>query len=151
AALARIEERRQEEKRAYAASLQDLRTANQQKKDEEAKAFQEREAQAALQYVRERQEQRRHLGEMLIDYIHQQVNLGKASTDRGAALVDQIAKQYGVQQTISEKTTLEMRKNIDAALQSATGDTSQMLTQLDTAAQKMREQQELRDKLTEQI
>lgn len=132
------------------ATTDDEKAAIQERINEEQKGFQQREAQAAIEYVKQRQEQRRHLGQMLIDYIQSQAALNKYDETKTAALVDNVAQQYGVQQSVSEKTFLKMRGDIDQFFRSASGNLDGVTKALETNADQLQTNQALVDKLTEQ-
>jgi tape measure domain-containing protein len=144
----------------YQAGTAEEKAAIQTRIDEEKKGYAEREREAAIAYVKERAEQRRHLGEMLIDYIRSQEALAKDDpndpgntkrTARIAAFIDQVSASYGVAQAVSEKTAIVMRGNIDKIVDGTAGDTDKLLKNLDVAAERMRRTEALKDQLRTDI
>lgn len=118
--------------------------------DQEQTYYTEREQQQALSYVKERAEQRTHLGEMLIEYIKQQQVLLGWNEKRTAELVDAVAQQYGVQQTISEKASLDIQGAIQSGMKDTNTSVDQILGRIGEIENKSTDAQQAIDELTKQ-
>lgn len=120
------------------------------RREMEQKAFEEQEAQAALAYVKERQRRRREMGERLMDMVRQQAALSdETDMEKARLLIDDIAEQYGVQQTFSERALMSMENDVYSFLTSTRGTNAEVLAELERTADEVRDNQALVDELTE--
>lgn len=79
-------------------------------------AYADQETAAAESYVRQQEEQRKHLGQLLLDYTVAQATL--ATTDEGRrdrllAVAQAVEKEYGLQESSTASTFLAMTRSID--------------------------------------
>jgi TP901 family phage tail tape measure protein len=92
--------------------------------------YAEQEQNAAASYVRQQEEQKRHLGQMLIDYTVTQALLGNIDKERAAVLTDELAKAYGIAETNASSTFLNQTRIIDAYAADASTDVQTVITKL---------------------
>ena len=115
---------------------------------QERESFAEREKQRAIEYVKERMEQRKHLGQMLIDYVRVQAQRNNWDRERTAQMIDTLAAEYGVQQEISERAALHMQDLINQTMSSADGNIDHLMRQLRLLEDRTIDQQRELDELT---
>lgn len=97
-----------------AATTETQKQAIQQQIDTANAAYTTQETNAAAAYARQQAAQRQHLGQMLIDYVVAQAELGNIAKDRAADLTAALEEQYGLQETSVSSTYLRMTQAIDA-------------------------------------
>lgn len=92
--------------------------------------YTEQEQNAAASYVRQQAEQKRHLGQMLIDYTVTQALLGNIDKERAGVLTDELAKAYGIAETNASSTFLKQTQIIDAYAADSSTDIQTVITKL---------------------
>lgn len=97
-----------------AATTEAQRQAIQTQIDTANAAYQTQETNAAAAYARQQAAQRQHLGQMLIDYVVAQADLGNIAKDRAADLTAALEVEYGLQETSVSSTYLRMTQTIDS-------------------------------------
>lgn len=76
-------------------------------------AYADQEENAAQSYARQQQAQQQHLGQMLIDYTVAQAQLGNIAKDKAAEITAALEEQYGLQESSTATTFLNMAQSID--------------------------------------
>lgn len=77
-------------------------------------SYAEQEAQQATSYAEQQAAQRAHLGQMLIDYTVNQAQLGNISKGKAAEITAALEEEYGLQESSTASTFLNMASSIDA-------------------------------------
>ena len=77
-------------------------------------SYAEQELQAATSYAAQAQAQRRHLGEILIEYTVAQRMLGNIASETAVAITKALEEEYGIQESLTGSTFLRMAGAIDA-------------------------------------
>lgn len=120
--LSGVEERRDQHTAAVAKLEAEKRTAttSEQKKaiDEQIaqlnQSYADQETAQATSYAEQQAAQRAHLGQMLIDYTVSQAQLGNISSSKAAEITAALEKEYGLQESSTASTFLNMASSIDA-------------------------------------
>jgi tape measure domain-containing protein len=94
---------------------------------EELDALIEQEAQAARSYAEQESELEAHLGRRLIAYTQAQALIYGVSQDATNAMVQGIAREFGVLETASQRSFGQMRESIDVWAQSGGKNTQQVI------------------------
>jgi len=77
-------------------------------------AYAEQEGSAAKSYAEQQAAQKAHLGQMLIDYTVAQASLGNISKAKAAEITKALEVEYGLQETSTASTFLNMAQSIDS-------------------------------------
>lgn len=77
-------------------------------------SYADQESAAAASYATQQQAQQQHLGQMLIDYTVAQAQLGNISKEKAAQVTEALETEYGLQESSTATTFLNMAQSIDA-------------------------------------
>ena len=77
-------------------------------------AYADQESAAAEAYAAQQTAQKQHLGQMLIDYTVAQAQLGNIAKDKAAEITEALETEYGLQESSTATTFLNMAQSIDA-------------------------------------
>ena len=77
-------------------------------------SYAEQELQAATSYAAQAAAQRRHLGEILIEYTVAQRMLGNIASETAIAITQALEEEYGIQESLTGSTFLAMAGAIDS-------------------------------------
>lgn len=77
-------------------------------------AYADQEGAAAKSYAEQQAAQKAHLGQMLIDYTVAQASLGNISKTRAAEITKALETEYGLQESSTATTFLNMAQSIDS-------------------------------------
>lgn len=111
-------------------------TTDEQKKgiDDQIKqlkdSYADQEQAAASSYAAQQQAQRQHLGQMLIDYTVAQASLGNIAKDKAAQITKALEEEYGLQESSTATTFLNMAQSIDAYANSSGGSIENLIGDL---------------------
>jgi tape measure domain-containing protein len=114
-------------------AIRELRAREREWREQDAvakKAFRLQEQGAAEAYARQLAAQQQHLGRMLIDYVRAQGTMMGVSGKALDAMTAAIAKEYGVQQSLAERSFGAQRQALDAWLQSGGKNTDAVIADL---------------------
>lgn len=76
-------------------------------------SYAEQEQSAAESYAAQQAAQQQHLGQMLIDYTVAQAQLGNISKEKAAEITAALEEEYGLQESSTATTFLNMAQSID--------------------------------------
>lgn len=105
------------EKQKQAATTEEQRQGIDKQIEQLKSAYAEQEQQAAQSYAAQQTAQRQHLGQMLIDYTVAQAQLGNISKAKAAEITKALEEEYGLQESSTATTFLNMAQSIDAFAQ----------------------------------
>lgn len=93
-------------------------------------AYRDQEQAAAQSYAAQQQAQRQHLGQMLIDYTVAQAQLGNLSKEKAAVITAALEEEYGLQESSTATTFLNMAQSIDAFANDSSGSIDDLIGSL---------------------
>lgn len=105
----------------------------------------DQETAAATSYATQQAEQKRHLGQLLIDYTVAQASLGNISKEKAAEITGALAKEFGLQESDTSSTFLRMAGSIDTFAADASADVGTLITKLDEQQQQAVDTQKAMD------
>jgi TP901 family phage tail tape measure protein len=108
-------------------------------------SYADQESAAAQSYAAQQAAQRQHLGQMLIDYTVAQAQLGNISKEKAAEITGALEKEYGLQESSTATTFLNMASSIDKFAQSAGGDIDALIGDLRDQGQQAQDTQKKLD------
>lgn len=94
-------------------------------------AYAEQELQQASSYAEQQAAQRAHLGQMLIDYTVSQASLGNIAKDKAAEITAMLEEQYGLQESSTATTFLNMAGSIDSFANDSSASIDTLISALD--------------------
>lgn len=132
-----------------------LKAGIQDKIDAANAGYASQQRDAAIAYGEQQAAQRAHLGQMLIDYTQAQGVLNGVAQSKIDEMTALLATEYGVQQSLSERTFSQMTGDIDAWAASGGKNSEQVITDLaaasDQAAATQRQMDELAGEYTTEL
>lgn len=110
------------ESKKNAAVTEDQRAALDEQIAQVKQSYVDQETAAATSYANQQAEQKRHLGQLLIDYTVAQASLGNISKEKAAEITGALEQAYGLQESSVASTFLKMAGSIDSFAADASGD-----------------------------
>jgi TP901 family phage tail tape measure protein len=110
--------------------IADLKQSHADRRAAEETAIAAREQQAAEAYAREQAAQLAHLGQMLIQYVTAQAAMAGISGEKVAEMTSRLAAEYGVQQSLTDRSFSAMTRSLDAWVASGGENTGQYIADL---------------------
>jgi len=120
----------EKERASIQKQIEDVQGYYSQRLEMEKQAYEQRQQQTAEAYAREQAAQLQHLGRLLIDYTTAQARMAGIAEERIIAMTDAIAREYGVQQSIIERSYEQMLATIDEWVANQGMNTSSSIDQL---------------------
>lgn len=108
-------------------------------------AYADQEQAAASSYAAQQQAQRQHLGQMLIDYTVAQAQLGNIAKDKAAQITQALEQEYGLQESSTATTFLNMAQSIDNFANSSGGSIESLIGDLHDNEKAAKETQKAMD------
>ena len=93
-------------------------------------AYAEQEGAAAQSYANQQTAQRAHLGQLLIDYTVAQAQLGNIAKDKAAEITAALEQEYGLQESSTATTFLNMAQAVDDYASSSGGSITDLIGDL---------------------
>jgi TP901 family phage tail tape measure protein len=107
--------------------------------------YADQEGAAASSYAAQQTAQKQHLGQMLIDYTVAQASLGNITKTKAAEITSALEKEYGLQESSTATTFLNMAGSIDTFAKDAGGDINALIGDLRDQGQQAKDTQKSMD------
>ncbi len=108
-------------------------------------SYADQEGTAALSYAAQQTAQKQHLGQMLIDYTVAQASLGNITKTKAAEITRALETEYGLQESSTATTFLNMAQSIDEFAADAGGDIDSLIGDLHDQGQAAQDTQKAMD------
>ncbi len=133
------------ESKKNAATTADQKAAIDEQIKQANQLYKDQETAAAASYAAQQAAQKRHLGQLLIDYTVGQAALGNISKEKAAEITGALERSYGLQESSVASTFLKMAGSIDSFSKDATGDVDDLTKTLDDQARQAADTQKAMD------